>query len=69
MDHPEKNNKNYKNDHPLSIQKQSLWNQYFLDNVIWQEIEKDIRRTRTDMKFFMDAFDEKDRSNTEQLKK
>ena len=49
LDNPENNNKNYTNDHPLSIKKTSLWNQYFVDNVIWQEIEKDIRRTRTDM--------------------
>lgn len=54
---PEKCNKNYEYDHPLSIAKRSLWNQYFHDNVIWQEIEKDIRRTRVDMQFFTDAYD------------
>ena len=49
MQNEENNNPNFINDHPLSIAKKSLWNQYFFDNVIWQEIEKDIRRTRTDM--------------------
>jgi hypothetical protein len=58
MDNEENNNKNYDNDHPLSVKKKSIWNQYFQDNVIWQEIEKDIRRTRTDMQFFSDAFDD-----------
>lgn len=58
LDNPENNNKNYENDHPLSRQKKSLWNQYFEDNVVWQEIEKDVRRTRNDMQFFTDAFDE-----------
>ena len=37
--------------------------------MIWQEIEKDIRRTRTDMQFFTDSFDEKDRDKKDQLKK
>lgn len=49
LDNPQNNNKNFVNDHPLSIAKKSLWNQYFTDNFIWTEIEKDIRRTRTDM--------------------
>jgi len=67
MDNEENNNKNYDNDHPLSVKKKSLWNQYFQDNVIWQEIEKDIRRTRTDMQFFSDAFDDSQRDQKEQL--
>ena len=57
LENEDKNNKNYNNDHPLSIGKKSIWNKYFEDNVIWQEIEKDIRRTRTDMQFFTDAYD------------
>lgn len=69
MENEEKNNKNFVNDHPLSVNQKSLWNQYFIDNTIWQEIEKDIRRTRTDMQFFTDAYDPKERHNIEQLKK
>ena len=37
--------------------------------MIWQEIEKDVRRTRTDMQFFMDAYEEKYRHHKDQLKK
>lgn len=65
MDNEENNNKNYDNDHPLSVKKKSLWNQYFQDNIIWQEIEKDIRRTRTDMQFFTDAYDDSRRHEKE----
>lgn len=43
------------NDHPLSINKNSQWNQYFEDLDIWEEIEKDVKRTRTDMNFFYTA--------------
>lgn len=42
-------------DHPLSVNKNSQWNQYFLDLDIWDEIEKDVKRTRTDMNFFYTA--------------
>ena len=61
LDNPENNNKHYDNDHPLSVKPKSLWNQYFVDNVVWTEIEKDVRRTRNDMQFFTDAFDESNR--------
>ena len=37
--------------------------------MIWQEIEKDIRRTRTDMQFFTDAFDPSQREQKDQLMK
>jgi len=44
-------------DHPLNVRSSSLWSRYFQDQEIWIEIEKDIRRTRTDMSFFTDARD------------
>ena len=44
-------------DHPLNVNNSSLWSRYFCDQEIWIEIEKDIRRTRTDMSFFTDARD------------
>lgn len=44
-------------DHPLNTQDESLWNRYFVDQELWVEIEKDVRRTRSDMEFFTDARD------------
>lgn len=44
-------------DHPLSVNKDSTWNQYFKDQEIWDEIEKDVKRTRTDISFFYKAVD------------
>ena len=32
-------------DHPLSQNKKSIWNKYHEDREIWEEIEKDIKRT------------------------
>ena len=56
-------------DHPLSQKSNSLWSQYFADLEIWIEIEKDIRRTRTDLNFFTDARDPSKRHLTAQLKR
>jgi hypothetical protein len=52
-------------DHPLNNTNKSLWSQYFADQEIWIEIEKDVRRTRTDMSFFTDARDPTKRHLTE----
>ena len=35
MQNESNNNPLFINDHPLSINQKSLWNQYFFDNVIW----------------------------------
>jgi hypothetical protein len=35
---------------PLS--KNGKWNTFFKDQEIWELIEKDVKRTRTDMNFF-----------------
>lgn len=43
---------NKKNDHPLSLEKNSLWNKYFIEYNLLDDIQKDIRRTRTHMSFF-----------------
>jgi hypothetical protein len=39
-------------DHPLAISDDSKWKSYFDDMELWEEIDKDIRRTRTNMHFF-----------------
>lgn len=35
MEEPDLNNPNFINDHPLSVDRKSIWNQYFVDNVVW----------------------------------
>ena len=45
------------NEHPLNNSKKSDWGRYFNDLELWTEIEKDVRRTRTDLNFFTDAYD------------
>lgn len=44
-------------EHPLNRKEGSLWGQYFVDQAIWVEIEKDVKRTRSDLDFFTDAVD------------
>jgi hypothetical protein len=44
-------------DHPLDVKPSSLWNRFFKDLELWEEIEKDVRRTRSDMSFFTEALD------------
>jgi hypothetical protein len=46
-------------DHPLSTAKTSVWNTFFKDQEIWDEIEKDVKRTRSDMYYFCTALDPK----------
>ena len=55
------------NEHPLNNSSKSDWNRYFNDQALWTEIEKDVRRTRTDLNFFCDAFDPALRKHKEQL--
>ena len=40
------------NDHPLSKAKNSTWNTFFSDQSLWDEIEKDTKRTRKEIIFF-----------------
>ena len=44
-------------DHPLSNQSNSTWKQYYDDKALWEEIEKDVKRTRIELAFFMQAVD------------
>ena len=46
-------------DHPLSTSTESVWNTFFKDQEIWDEIEKDVKRTRSDMYYFCTALDPK----------
>ena len=41
----------------MNNSKKSDWGRYFNDLELWNEIEKDVRRTRTDLNFFTDAYD------------
>lgn len=44
-------------DHPLSTAAGSKWKQYYEDQEVWEDIEKDIKRTRPDMSFFFQPAD------------
>ncbi|TKY47833.1 TBC1 domain family member 13 [Spatholobus suberectus] len=39
-------------DHPLSLGKTSIWNQFFQDSDIIEQIDRDVKRTHPDMHFF-----------------
>ncbi|CAO2822478.1 unnamed protein product [Amaranthus hypochondriacus] len=39
-------------EHPLSLGKSSLWNQFFQDTEIIEQIDRDVKRTHPDMPFF-----------------
>ncbi|KAL9671316.1 hypothetical protein QQ045_008884 [Rhodiola kirilowii] len=39
-------------EHPLSLGKSSLWNQFFQDTEIIEQIDRDVKRTHPDMEFF-----------------
>lgn len=45
-------------DHPLSTSQSSVWNTFFKDQELWDEIEKDVKRTRREMNYFYRAVDE-----------
>jgi hypothetical protein len=45
------------NDHPLSTNNNSKWKQFYEDQELWEEIEKDVKRTRTDISLFWQAVD------------
>jgi hypothetical protein len=54
-------------DHPLSRSTTSVWNTFFKDQELWDEIEKDVKRTRTDMYFFYLALDESKNKSKDDL--
>ncbi|PWA88592.1 ypt/Rab-GAP domain of gyp1p superfamily protein [Artemisia annua] len=39
-------------EHPLSLGKTSVWNQFFQDSEIIEQIDRDVKRTHPDMQFF-----------------
>eukprot|EP00250_Pteridium_aquilinum_P019932 c24630_g1_i2 orf=61-1209(+) len=39
-------------DHPLSLGKTSIWHQFFLDSEVYEQIDRDVKRTHPDMHFF-----------------
>ncbi|KAL3507315.1 hypothetical protein ACH5RR_032697 [Cinchona calisaya] len=39
-------------DHPLSLGKTSIWNQFFQDTEVIEQIDRDVKRTHPDMNFF-----------------
>ena len=39
-------------DHPLSNNKNSAWKKFYDDKIQWEEIEKDVKRTRVELAFF-----------------
>lgn len=39
-------------EHPLSLGKTSIWNQFFQDTEIIEQIDRDVKRTHPDMNFF-----------------
>ncbi|RWW87114.1 hypothetical protein BHE74_00004069, partial [Ensete ventricosum] len=39
-------------EHPLSLTKSSVWNQYFQEAEILEQIDRDVKRTHPDMEFF-----------------
>jgi len=47
-------------DHPLSVQTDSVWSQFHKDREIWEEIEKDVKRTRNETALFMRALKDED---------
>jgi len=40
-------------DHPLSNTDESMWNKFFKDLDLWEENEKEVCRTQSDMAFFI----------------
>lgn len=46
-----------KMDHPLAVNKDSTWKRFHDDKVLWEEIEKDVKRTRVELAFFYMALD------------
>ncbi|XP_071736350.1 uncharacterized protein [Rutidosis leptorrhynchoides] len=43
-------------EHPLSLGKTSIWNQFFQDSEITEQIDRDVKRTLPDMRFFSGDF-------------
>ena len=55
--------------HERHFRTPKVWNKFFKDLELWEEIEKDVRRTRSDMTFFIEAVDRTKNKDKEQLRK
>lgn len=55
-------------DHPLSRSNESTWKKFYDDRLLWEEIEKDVKRTRVELGFFSMAVD-KSRNSKEDLER
>ena len=53
---------------PLSLQQDSKWKKHFDDKALWEEIEKDVKRTRKELAFFILAVNP-DRNRGEDLQR
>ena len=53
----------------MNLAKSSKWSTFFKDQDLWDEIEKDVKRTRTDLNFFYKAVDARKNSQLDQLLK
>lgn len=40
-------------DHPLNTKQDSKFKKFYDDKELWEEIEKDVKRTRVELAFFM----------------
>ncbi|EFJ09811.1 hypothetical protein SELMODRAFT_269465 [Selaginella moellendorffii] len=55
-------------DHPLSVGSTSVWNQFFKDTELFEQIDRDVKRTHPDMQFFC-GDNERAHENQEALKR
>jgi hypothetical protein len=39
-------------DHPLNSNQTSVWHQFFQDTELWEQIDRDVKRTHPDLRFF-----------------
>jgi hypothetical protein len=55
-------------DHPLNTKVDSKWKKFYDDKELWEEIEKDVKRTRVELAFFMQAVNP-DKNSEEDIKR
>lgn len=56
-------------DHPLSLNNNSEWKKFYSDKLLWEEIEKDVKRTRQEVAFFHMAIDPTKNTEVDRLMK
>ena len=55
-------------DHPLNTKVDSKFKKFYDDKELWEEIEKDVKRTRVELAFFMQAVNP-DKNSIEDMKR